>query len=225
MKRKGNQKPALSRLCEMSVMDINSSLIAFVQQIKKPDGEPYRADILLYFISGNYSFIFKFVTGILSSYYLLTIGLQESLSFGADFRRQNLLMDAALLPFQIELDKQLQPFYDILLKGINSDSTMEVTTCLKESHLWKCRQLGVDSPIVLVFTMLYFNTKYFRLYTPEQHLEMSFGNVQKVTKKPLSTVGVSNGGSSGKIIAKVFSLQFSNSKTGKDTGKSSSFVG
>jgi hypothetical protein len=53
MKRKGNQKPALSRLCEMSVMDINSSLIAFVQQIKKPDGEPYRADVLLYFISGK----------------------------------------------------------------------------------------------------------------------------------------------------------------------------
>ena len=132
-------------------------------------------------------------------------------------------MDAALLPFQIELDKQLQPFYDTLLKGINSDSTLEVTTCLKESLLWKCRQLGVDSPIVLVFTMLYFNTKYFRLYTPEQHLEMSFDSVQKVTKKALLQVGVSNG-SASKNAVKVFSLQFENSKRQKDTGKSPSCI-
>ena len=150
---------------------------------------------------------------------MITIGLQESLSFGADFRRQNLLMDVALLPFQIELDKQLQPFYDVLLKAINSDSTIEVETCLKESHLWKCRQLGVDSPIVLVFTMLYFNTKYFRLYTAEQHLEMSFRNVQKVAKNTVvSTLGISNG-SSSKNAAKIFSLQFEHFKTEKDRGK------
>ena len=128
-------------------------------------------------------------------------------------------MDVALLPFQIELDKQLQPFYDVLLKAINSDSTIEVETCLKESHLWKCRQLGVDSPIVLVFTMLYFNTKYFRLYTAEQHLEMSFRNVQKVAKNTVaSTLGVSNG-SSSKNAAKIFSLQFEHFKTEKDRGK------
>ncbi len=123
-------------------------------------------------------------------------------TFGADLRRQNLLMDAALLPFQMELDKELKPFYDILLKGIKADITMEVTTSLKESHLWKCRQLGVDSPIVLVFTMLYFNTKYFRLYTPEQHRSMAFTNVHKVPKKSLSN------GSTGKMATKVFALQF-----------------
>ncbi|KAI9559323.1 hypothetical protein GHT06_016112 [Daphnia sinensis] len=193
-KRNENKRLVDCKFSEMSVVDMNTSLIAFVQQIRKPDGDRYRPDILLYLISG----------------------LQESLAFGADFRRQNLLMDAALLPFQIELDKHLQPFYDALLKGINSGSTMEVMTCLKESHLWKCRQLGVDSPIVLVFTMLYFNTKYFRLYTAEQHLQMSFANVQKVPKKtfPSSSVGgISNGSSTGKNAAKVFSLQFDDTKT------------
>lgn len=146
--------------------------------------------------------------------------MQESLAFGADFRRQNLLMDAALLPFQIELDKHLEPFYDALLKGLNNGGSTDVMTCLKESHLWKCRQLGVDSPIVLVFTMLYFNTKYFRLYTAEQHLQMSFANVQKVHKKSFlsSTVGgISNGSSTGKNVAKIFSLQFDNSKTQHET--------
>lgn len=142
------------------------------------------------------------------------------MAFGADFRRQNLLMDAALLPFQIELDKHLQPFYDALLKGISSGSPTEVMTCLKESHLWKCRQLGVDSPIVLVFTMLYFNTKYFRLYTAEQHLQMSFVAVQKVPKKTFLTSsvgGISNGGSTGKNAAKIFSLQFDDTKTQQET--------
>ncbi|XP_057368790.1 zinc finger MYM-type protein 3-like [Daphnia carinata] len=190
--RNENKRLVDCKFCEMSVVDMNTSLIAFVQQIRKPDGDRYRPDILLYLISG----------------------LQESLAFGADFRRQNLLMDAALLPFQIELDKHLQPFYDALLKGINSGGTMELTTCLKESHLWKCRQLGVDSPIVLVFTMLYFNTKYFRLYTAEQHLQMSFANVQKVPKKIFPSVGgISNGGSTGKNAAKIFSLQFDDTQT------------
>ena len=54
MKRNGTKKPNISKLCEMSVMDINTSLIAFVQQIKKPDGERYRPDVLLYFIAGKY---------------------------------------------------------------------------------------------------------------------------------------------------------------------------
>lgn len=54
MKRNGTKKPNISKLCEMSVMDINTSLIAFVQQIKKPDGERYRPDVLLYFITGKY---------------------------------------------------------------------------------------------------------------------------------------------------------------------------
>lgn len=197
-KRSENRRLVDCKFSEMSVVDMNTSLIAFVQQIRKPDGDRYRPDILLYLISG----------------------LQESLAFGADFRRQNLLMDAALLPFQIELDKHLQPFYDALLKGISSGSPTEVMTCLKESHLWKCRQLGVDSPIVLVFTMLYFNTKYFRLYTAEQHLQMSFVNVQKVSKKTFLTSsvgGISNGGSTGKNAAKIFSLQFDDTKTQQET--------
>ena len=122
------------------------------------------------------------------------------LSFAADQRRENLLMEASLVPFQQELDKHLFPFYDNLVKGINADDLSTVSTCLKESHLWECRQLGCDSPIVLVFTMLYFNTKYFRLYTAEQHQQISFNTINKLSKKivnnggsPASTRSSSNG--------------------------------
>lgn len=119
-------------------------------------------------------------------------------------------MDVSLLPFQLELDKHLQPFYDALLKGIQTNSTAELVTSLKESHLWECQQLGVDSPIVLVFTMLYFNTKYFRLYTAEQHEQMTFTNVHKIQKKTVHSsmsTTIANG-SACKNVAKIFSLQF-----------------
>lgn len=68
--------------------------------------------------------------------------------------------------------------------------------------------------------MLYFNTKYFRLYTAEQHLQMSFVAVQKVPKKTFLTSsvgGISNGGSTGKNAAKIFSLQFDDTKTQQET--------
>ena len=124
-------------------------------------------------------------------------------------------MDSALEPFQLELDTHLQPFYESLLQALTGDSGSgcnTVTTSLKESDLWECRQLGVDSPIVLVFTMLYFNTKFFRLYTAEQHEQLSFSNVQKVVQKRTSSgSNVSLNGSpsiSSKPPAKVYSLQY-----------------
>lgn len=161
------------------------------------------------------------------------LGLQ--LHFGSGFRRENMFLDAALEPFQLELDRQLKPFYDKLMesftkskngKGATGNSGQaEFETCLQESHLWDCRQLGVDSPIVLVFTVLYFNTKYFRLTTAEQHEQLAFSHIQCTPltnmKRPLPTPqhsqnnGPHNGSSSppsssavaNKPPPKVFSLR------------------
>ena len=116
-------------------------------------------------------------------------------------------MECALEPFQLQLDALLEPFYQRLFKAINEDQSVVLTTALSESHLWECRQLGVDSPIVLVFTMLYFNTKYFRLYTVEQHEQLSFACVHSVTKKAVHSPGVSNGSSGCRMPQKVSNLQ------------------
>lgn len=154
---------------------------------------------VIYFYKVIYFHLFTF-----NWFFLLYLGLQQS--FGVDRHRQNLLMDTALLPFQIELDKHLQPFYDTLLKSLEGGSPSELTTSLKESHLWECQQLGVDSPIVLVFTMLYFNTKYYRLYTVEQHQQMAFTHLQKVSKKFANA--------NKNATQKTFCLQFSPTQDG-----------
>ncbi|CAK6955478.1 transcriptional regulator QRICH1-like isoform X2 [Scomber scombrus] len=52
-----------------------------------------------------------------------------------------------------------------------------------EEMLWECKQLGAHSPGTLLTTLMYFNTKYFRLITPEQHMKVAFSKVLRHTRK------------------------------------------
>ncbi|XP_072238244.1 transcriptional regulator QRICH1-like [Leuresthes tenuis] len=52
-----------------------------------------------------------------------------------------------------------------------------------EEMLWECKQLGAHSPATLLTTLMYFNTKYFRLMTPEQHMKVAFSKVLRHTRK------------------------------------------
>ncbi|XP_008318045.1 transcriptional regulator QRICH1 isoform X2 [Cynoglossus semilaevis] len=52
-----------------------------------------------------------------------------------------------------------------------------------EEMLWECKQLGAHSPATLLTTLMYFNTKYFHLTTPEQHLKVAFSKVLRHTRK------------------------------------------
>uniref|UniRef100_A0A3P8TQ27 Glutamine-rich 1 n=1 Tax=Amphiprion percula TaxID=161767 RepID=A0A3P8TQ27_AMPPE len=52
-----------------------------------------------------------------------------------------------------------------------------------EEMLWECKQLGAHSPATLLTTLMYFNTKYFRLITPEQHLKVAFSKVLRHARK------------------------------------------
>lgn len=126
--------------------------------------------------------------------------------------RKNLFIDSALAPFQEELDKQLRPFYEKVIRVVRGDDQSAVVTCLKESHLWDSRQLGVHSPMLLVFTMLYFNTKYFRLYTTEQHESLAFSSIQKVPHKLTGENSIQNG---PKTFSRVFNLLYTPKNHGK----------
>lgn len=52
-----------------------------------------------------------------------------------------------------------------------------------EEMLWECKQLGAHSPSTLLTTLMYFNTKYFHLITPEQHMKVAFSKVLRHTRK------------------------------------------
>ncbi|XP_061908597.1 transcriptional regulator QRICH1-like isoform X1 [Entelurus aequoreus] len=52
-----------------------------------------------------------------------------------------------------------------------------------EEMLWECKQLGAHSPGTLLTTLMYFNTKCFRLLTVEQHLKVAFSKVLRHTRK------------------------------------------
>ncbi|XP_024902867.1 zinc finger MYM-type protein 2-like, partial [Pteropus alecto] len=54
---------------------------------------------------------------------------------------------------------------------------------VEEDYLWRIQQLGAHSPVALLNTLFYFNTKYFGLKTVEQHLRLSFGTVARHWKK------------------------------------------
>uniref|UniRef100_A0A8D0Z3Y8 Zinc finger MYM-type containing 4 n=1 Tax=Sus scrofa TaxID=9823 RepID=A0A8D0Z3Y8_PIG len=53
---------------------------------------------------------------------------------------------------------------------------------IEEEHLWECKQLGAYSPIVLLNTLLFFNTKYFQLKNVTEHLKLSFAHVMRRTR-------------------------------------------
>lgn len=48
---------------------------------------------------------------------------------------------------------------------------------VQERCLWDSGQLGEGSPVALLRSLVYLNTKYFGLRTVEQHLRLSFANV------------------------------------------------
>ncbi|KAF4521129.1 hypothetical protein B566_EDAN011946 [Ephemera danica] len=56
-------------------------------------------------------------------------------------------------------------------------------TRVEEEHLWESQQLGAHSPHVLLFTLMYFNTKHFLLTEAEDHMRLSFTHVMKHWKR------------------------------------------
>lgn len=130
-------------------------------------------------------------------------------NFETEHQKRNFFVDSAFLPFQEELDKHLLPFYQQVVRVVRDRDQSSLVTCLTESHLWDSRQLGVHSPMLLIFTMLFFNTKCFRLYTAEQHESLSFASIQKVPQK---FTGEAN---SLKTFSRVFCLQYTPSNENK----------
>ncbi|XP_010215399.1 PREDICTED: zinc finger MYM-type protein 2 isoform X3 [Tinamus guttatus] len=133
--------------------ELSYGLAHFVNEIRRPNGENYAPD----------------------SIYYLCLGIQEYL-YGSN-RKDNIFIDPTYQMFEQELNKILRSWQPSILPDGSIFSRVE------EDYLWRIKQLGSHSPVALLNTLFYFNTKYFGLKTVEQHLRLSFGTVFRQWKK------------------------------------------
>ncbi|XP_016277329.1 zinc finger MYM-type protein 2 isoform X4 [Monodelphis domestica] len=140
-------------LLSHTTAELNYGLAHFVKEIRRPNGENYAPD----------------------SIYYLCLGIQEYLC-GSN-RKDNIFIDPGYQTFEQELSKILRSWQPSILPDGSIFSRVE------EDYLWRIKQLGSHSPVALLNTLFYFNTKYFGLKTVEQHLRLSFGTVFRQWKK------------------------------------------
>ncbi|KAJ7310367.1 hypothetical protein JRQ81_007278 [Phrynocephalus forsythii] len=133
--------------------ELNYGLAQFVREITRPNGERYEPD----------------------SIYYLCLGIQQYLL--ENNRMVNIFTDLYYLTFVQELNKTLSGWQPTILPNNAVFSRVE------EEHLWECKQLGVYSPFVLLNTLMFFNTKFFGLQTAEEHMQLSFTNVVRQSRK------------------------------------------
>nr|XP_033801044.1 zinc finger MYM-type protein 3 isoform X3 [Geotrypetes seraphini] len=133
--------------------ELNYGLAQFVKEITRPNGEHYDPD----------------------SIYYLCLGIQQFLL--ENNRMVNIFTDLCYLTFVQELNKILAGWQPTTLPNNLIFSRVE------EQHLWECKQLGVYSPFVLLNTLMFFNTKFFGLRTAEEHMQLSFTNVVRQSRK------------------------------------------
>uniref|UniRef100_A0A670KLD9 Zinc finger MYM-type containing 3 n=1 Tax=Podarcis muralis TaxID=64176 RepID=A0A670KLD9_PODMU len=133
--------------------ELNYGLAQFVKEITRPNGERYEPD----------------------SIYYLCLGIQQYLL--ENNRMVNIFTDLYYLTFVQELNRLLSGWQPTILPNNTVFSRVE------EEHLWECKQLGVYSPFVLLNTLMFFNTKFFGLQTAEEHMQLSFTNVVRQSRK------------------------------------------
>uniref|UniRef100_A0AAR2IXG4 TRASH domain-containing protein n=1 Tax=Pygocentrus nattereri TaxID=42514 RepID=A0AAR2IXG4_PYGNA len=144
-------------LLSLSSAELNQALAKFVKEVRRPNGERYAPDSILY----------------------LCLGLQKHLQDKG--RTDDLFNDSCYQMFGEELNKVLKDWQPSVLPDGSLWGRVE------ELCLWSSQQLGEYSPSVLLRSLVYLNTKYFGLRTVEQHLRLSFGNVYgPSTSKPHS---------------------------------------
>ncbi|XP_055461092.1 zinc finger MYM-type protein 3 isoform X3 [Psammomys obesus] len=164
-----------------SAAELNYGLAQFVREITRPNGERYEPD----------------------SIYYLCLGIQQYLL--ENNRMVNIFTDLYYLTFVQELNKSLSTWQPTLLPNNTVFSRVE------EEHLWECKQLGVYSPFVLLNTLMFFNTKFFGLQTAEEHMQLSFTNVVRQSRKCTTPRGTT----------KVVSIRYYapvHQRKGRDTG-------
>lgn len=134
-------------LITLSSDELDQALAQFVKEVRRPSGERYAPDSILY----------------------LCLSIQKY--FQEKGRTDDFFNDSSYHMFGEELNKVLKDWKPCVLPDGSLWGRVE------EHCLWSSKQLGEQSPSVLLRSLVYLNTKYFGLRTVEQHLRLSFTNV------------------------------------------------
>ncbi|XP_053575161.1 transcriptional regulator QRICH1 [Bombina bombina] len=152
----GGRKPIIFKedILSVPIAELNYGLCLMSREARKHDGSPYDADMLFYLFLCMQKYMFD------------------------NNRIDNIFAD-------LYYSKFLENLHEIL-KGwcprVNPFGYL-ISSCIAEEMLWDCKQLGAHSPTTLLFTLMYFNTKYFVLKTVEQHSQLAFSKITKQTRK------------------------------------------
>jgi len=146
-------KPFETDILKLRADELNYTLCMFVKEVKKPNGEAYASDSILY----------------------LTLGIQEYLAENG--RIDNIFTDMYYEPFTSALHEVIKDF------KLPVNELGYFVTRIEEEHLWESKQLGAHSPQVLLNTLIYFNAKYFMMKTMDDHTKLSFTHIMKHWKK------------------------------------------
>jgi len=147
------QKSFETDILKLRADELNFTLCMFVKEVKKPNGDAYAADSIFYLVLGIQEYLFE------------------------NSRIDNIFTDVYYDPFTSALHEVVKDF------KLPVNELGYFVTRIEEEHLWESKQLGAHSPQVLLNTLVYFNTKYFQLKTPDQHLKLSFSHIMKHWKK------------------------------------------
>ncbi|KAF6730544.1 Zinc finger MYM-type protein 4 [Oryzias melastigma] len=135
-----------------SSSELNESLCLFIKEMTRRNGEPYSPDRLFYLCLCIQKYLFE------------------------NMRSENIFSDRTYHKFSMELTRILKQFTSALT------GSAVIRSCVEEEFLWDCKQLGVYSPITLLNTLLFFFCKYFHFTTVEQHLQLSFAQLETCTR-------------------------------------------
>ncbi|KAM9824029.1 zinc finger MYM-type protein 4 [Neosynchiropus ocellatus] len=127
-------------------------LCYFINEVQRPNGEPYSPDSLFY----------------------LCLGIQKHLLENG--RMENIFMDRFYYKFSTEITSKLKHYKPTLT------ARGPVQSRVQEEYLWECKQLGAYSPIVLLNTLFFFCCKYFNFTDVDHHRQLSFTHVMRCTK-------------------------------------------
>ncbi|XP_038270205.1 transcriptional regulator QRICH1-like isoform X1 [Dermochelys coriacea] len=152
----GRRKPMTFRedVLSVPIAELNYGLCLMTKEARKQDGSSYEADMLYY----------------------LFLCIQKYM-FDND-RIDNIFADLYYVKFLERLHGVMKGWCPRV-----SPSGYVLSSCIMEEMLWDCKQLGAHSPATLLFTLMYFNTKYFILKTVEQHAQLAFSKILKQTRK------------------------------------------